>query len=124
MREDGGALAKAVEEQLIEALKRCPQAVVVLALSFISGHLWVYIVLLRPWTRSGSRLLENVVARTGLGLLWFSVVLVPIYLVNCHSASFRYEKLVELVVPTLVTGLFVQAIIFAIIMRPKRRKDA
>jgi len=114
---EASKIGKVVEDQIVEFLRRTPQAAAVLAISFLSGQLWAYLVLVRRTSQKGTSLLKTIPAKTALGLLWFSFVLVPLYGVSCRSLVFHYEKILGLIVPTLVTGLFLQALIFALATR-------
>jgi hypothetical protein len=104
-----------IVEQVSEYLKQTPIAVGVIVMSFFSGHLWVFIItgFLRSKTR-GNKLLESRSGRTAIGVLWFTGVSAPLYVYRYHNYNFEYRNILEIAIPTLVTGLLVQLIIFAL----------
>ncbi len=108
----------AVGEQVLDYLRQTPKAVAVLVVSYLSGHLWVFIItaFFRSRTR-GDQLLKSVTGRTAVGLLWFASLLVPIYLLRFGGLHFEYANILELTVPTLVAGLFFQLLVFIICVR-------
>lgn len=106
-------VAKTIEQELLEYLKQTPTAIAVLVMSYFSGHLWVFVVtaFLRSKTR-GDNLLRSITGKTALGLLWFAAILVPIYLYKFREYNFEYSRILEVALPTLVTGLLVQLFAF------------
>ena len=116
-------ITKAIEQQALGYFKETPKAVVVVVMSFFSGHLWVFIVtaFLRSKTR-GNRLLESRLGRTAVGMFWFTGVLVPLYLLKFGAYDFEYQRILDIVIPTLVTGMFLQLIVFAFFARFGDRK--
>jgi hypothetical protein len=109
-----GAVATAIQKQVTAYLAATPKAAGLLVMSFFSGQLWVFIIMafLRSSTR-GNKLIQGPTGRTAVGLAWHGTVLVPIYLFKFHQYDFDYQRILEVVIPTIVTGLLIQLIIFA-----------
>ena len=84
-----------------------PKAVALLVMSYFSGHLWVFIVtaFLRSKTR-GNKLLQSMTGKTAVGLLWFTAVMAPVYLLKHGEYHFAYSRILDVTIPTLVVGLF------------------
>lgn len=112
-------ISKQVGEQFIDYLKQTPKAAAVMVVSFFCGHLWAYVVttFFRGSKTRGNTLLQSVMGRTALGLVWFSAVLVPIYTLKFRAFDFDYDRILALVVPTLVAGLAIQLIVFALCLK-------
>ncbi len=111
---EGRGVVREVEQQLLDYLRDTPKAAGVLIMSFFSGHLWVFIVTayLRSKTR-GNKLLESLLGRTAVGILWFTAVLVPVYWLKFREVNFDYERILEVVIPTIVAGMLLQLVVFA-----------
>ena len=109
------AVKKTVEQQLLDYLKETPKAVAVLVMSYFSGHLWVFIItaFLRSKTR-GNKQLQSVTGKTTVGLLWFTAVMLLVYLLKHGEYNFGYSRILDVTIPTLVTGLLLQLIAFAL----------
>lgn len=118
MGQQGTSIEGATREQVVQFLRRTPESVAVLFISYLSGQLWAFILLayVRSSTRA-NKLVDNLPAKTALGLVWFSFVLVPLHLFRNGAVGFAVNGLLDLVVPTLVIGLFLQAIVFAIVAK-------
>ena len=115
-------IEKEVGTQVVNYLARTPQAVAYLFCSFMSGQLWAFIIL-ASYKKSirGDKYLQTIAGRTALGFAWFVVVLVPLYFWRYQTLNCHYTKLVNLVVPTVVLGLFLQVVIFGLFVRFGKR---
>ena len=109
------SIIQTTERQIIDFLRKTPIAVAALFFSFISGHLWVFIIFSYcKKNKKGNSQLQSKVGRTAIGLAWFMFVMVPIYLLQYNNLKFNYTNLVDIVLPTLVLGFFFQVIVFAL----------
>ena len=108
-------MQETVQAQVIEYLKQTPKAVGVLVCSFFSGQLWVFIIFayLKKGSK-GNKIIKSITGKTGIGLCWFSLVLIPVYYINNGDFFFMYEKIIELVIPTIIFGFFAQILIFGL----------
>jgi hypothetical protein len=104
-----------LQQQILEYLRQTPIAVGVLVMSFFSGQLWAFIItaFIRTKTR-GNRLIESFWGRMAMGILWFTAISVPMYLWRFGNYEFEYGNLVRIAIPTMVTGMLAQIIIFAL----------
>ncbi|MCI0560052.1 MAG: hypothetical protein MN733_16305 [Nitrososphaera sp.] len=116
-------MERGLQTDLLEYLRDTPKALVVVVASFISGHLWVFMItaFIRSKTK-GNNLLQSTVGRTTVGLIWLTGVLVPFYCLKFREFSFDYERILQIAIPTVVTGLFIQLILFAIFVSFGDRK--
>jgi hypothetical protein len=96
-------------------LKATPQAIAVLFVAFLQGHLWIFTIsaYLRKGTK-GDPLLKTIVGRTILGLLWMTLSLVLVYAFQFHSWPTENEKIVSLAIPTIVLSLVLQLVAFVL----------
>jgi flagellar biosynthesis protein FliQ len=111
-------LTTSVGEQFFDYLAQTPKALAVLVVSYFSGHLWVFMItaFFRSRTR-GDNLLRSVTGRTAVGLVWFTSILGPFYFLKFGALTFEYANVLDLAVPTLVIGLFVQLLVFVACVR-------
>lgn len=83
--------------------------------SFLSGNLWV---LTSKYFFSGPResnLANSFWGRTIIGLIWFAVVIVIVYPLEFPGElSLSYRHLIDALPPTIVTGMLLQLIAFAL----------
>lgn len=109
------------KEKIFEYVLNTPKALVTLVFSWLSGHLWVYIVLtyFKDGTK-GKKFLDGHIGKTAIGLLWFSLIMIPTYYFSHSSLNIEYEKLLSSVFSTLLYGLALQAIIFILLTLFKR----
>lgn len=108
---------EAVGEIVLDYLRQTPKAVGVLLASFFSGHLWVFMVLaIRTKTR-GNTFLQPPIGRTALGLCWFTMIHLPLYFAKFRELDFKYNKMMQLAIPTVLFGLAIQVVLFAVFVR-------
>lgn len=117
----GGTAQEAVEDLAVDFFRSTPIALAALAISFLSGQLWVFVIFeyMHP-SKKANKALDNAAAKAALGLLWFALVLVPFYYIQFDDLSLEYQNILQLTVPTLVLGLFAQAIAFAFFAKVKK----
>lgn len=101
-------------EALVKLLISSPYAIITVAVAYISGHLWTYIIFAYFSKREKTILNENV-GKIGLGLAWFALVLLPIYTMLYKSITITNIHLSEIVFTDLIISLALQAVILAII---------
>ena len=111
----GDSASGSIEGLLLEHLAETPKAMGALAVSFVSGHLWYFIVttFIRSKTK-GNPVLKEIVGKTGLGLLWFSLILILCYWWKHGKFDFAYQGMLEITIPVLVFGLAGQLVIFCL----------
>jgi hypothetical protein len=104
-----------VADVLSNYLRATPQAIAVLIVAFLSGHLWVYIITayLRRNTK-GNRLLQSTAGRIAIGMAWLAVVMIPVYFTEYGTWPADYGNILAIVIPTIVLALFAQVVIFGL----------
>ena len=55
--------------------------------------------------------------KLSLGAGWYSLILVPIYLIKFGSLNFEYESILNILLMSVVIGLFLQMILFILITK-------
>lgn len=99
-----------IEKKIVEFVMSCPHIFCTLILAGISGHLWTYIIL-AYFSKRERKFLNSRVSKIGLGILWFAVVLIPIYLIFYNNLNITIEHLKEVVFTVLAISLALQAVI-------------
>ena len=109
------AIEKSIEKEVLEYLRETPKAMAVVVASFLSGHLWVFVIttFVRSKTKN-NKLILSLTGRTAIGLFWLTSTLVPIYRLNFGDFAFEYDRILQVAIPTTVTGLFVQLVLFGL----------
>ena len=110
-----------VKEAVFEHIISTPMYIATLFFAFLSGHLWAYIVLVY-FTKKERALLTNICGKTILGILWFSFILIPIYLVTYKNLIINQENLIKVMSSVILFSLVTQLIVFIIINLVKRGK--
>ena len=113
-----------INTQISEYLKSTPKAVALLFCSYFCGHLWVFILLayIKKGTK-GDTIIKSTAGKTTLGFCWFAFLMCPIYIIKHKTISVEHDKLLDLVYPTILIGIFLQVVIFIIFAfreRPRR----
>lgn len=105
---------------LLQFLTSSPYIICIVALSYISGHLWVYIIL-SYFSKKERKILYSLFGKLSLGLMWFAVVLIPAYIVRFRSVNIIVEQLLEISITVLVIALALQLIALFVIFFLHRR---
>lgn len=107
-------IEKSLEKDVVQFLHETPKALAVVVAAFFSGHLWVFVItaFVRSKTK-GNGMVQSLTGRTAIGLIWLTGTLVPIYRIKFGDFAFDYDKILQVTIPTIVTGLFVQLLLFA-----------
>lgn len=100
-------------DALIKLLISSPYMIITVALAYLSGHLWAYIIL-SYFSKRGSKILNSLMGKVGLGLLWFSLVLLAVDLI-IYRSFITLTILKEILITVLVMSLALQATILMII---------
>ena len=105
---------------LLQFLTSSPYIICTVALSYISGHLWVYIIL-SYFSKKERKILYSLFGRLSLGLMWFAAVLIPAYIIRFKSVNIIGEQLFEILITVLVIALALQLIILFVVFFLHRR---
>ncbi|EGR1045481.1 hypothetical protein EFU54_17695 [Vibrio cholerae] len=110
-----------IVQTVITFLVGSPKVLATLILSWVSGHTWSYIVFtyFRDKTKSEG-FFDSWMGKMALGLLWFSLIMLPIYYLFHNSLSIEYDKVLLVIFSTVLYSYVVQAIIFIAITLFKR----
>lgn len=113
-----------LKAKILEYLIATPKILALAIFSFLSGHLWifVYFTYYKNITgKKGKGKINNKFGKLILGLLWYTLVLIPLYAYEYGQLiRFNYDGILELVISTIVIGLFLQALLLLIIIRIKK----
>ena len=105
---------------LIKFLLKTPKILALSIFSYLSGHLWMFIILtyFKKGTK-GNKILNNMVGRLSLGFCWYALVLIPVYWLFVGDCFLEYENILRVITPTIVFGLAFQLVSFIIISQVK-----
>lgn len=99
---------------LLQLLTSSPYIICTVALSYFSGHLWAYIIL-SYLSKKERKILYSLFGKLSLGLMWFALVLIPIYLVRFKSVNIIGEQLLEILITVLAIAFALQLIILFVV---------
>lgn len=107
---------------LLQYITSSPYILFTVALAYLSGNLWVYIIL-SYCSKRGQKYLGSLVSKIGLGLLWFALIMIPIY--NCVHRKFTIEILLlpQIIATVWVLSFAMQAIVFIVVYFVYRKKE-
>jgi hypothetical protein len=106
-------VSKAAGEILIDYIMQTPKAAATLIISCISGHLWAYVIAVFIRNNSkGNKFLSTNTGKTALGFIWFTLIMAILYWFKFDDFSYEYEKILAIVIPSLVFGLVIQLFVF------------
>ncbi len=114
-----------IPDELIDAVVgffvSSPKVLATIILSWVSGHTWSYIVFTYFRDKSTSvGFFDTWMGKVALGLLWFSLILMPInYFVN-DTLAIEYENVLKVLFSTVLYSFVLQAIAFITITLFKR----
>ncbi len=112
---------KKIQAKLLEYIVTIPQLLTATVLSFLSGHLWIWVIYAYYFNSTkASKYLNNWVAKIALGVFWYSISLVPYYF---YKFGFKQEvgkNVLEVIIFSLLIGSFLQAISTILIIRFKK----
>ena len=98
-----------------------PHLLLISIMAHISGHTWTYIIL-SYFSKKERNILVSWIGKEALGIIWFTLVLIPTYLITYKSIYVKLYKIKNITATTIVISLAIQAILFIIITYRKRKK--
>lgn len=112
---------KKIQAKLLEYIVTIPQLLFATVLSFLSGHLWIWVIYAYYFNSTkASKYLNHWAAKTALGVFWYSITLVPYYFYKFGMKQEIGKNVLEVVGFTLLVGSFLQAITTMIIIKFKK----
>lgn len=110
-----------IKTKVLEYVLRTPLAMAVVIASFLSGHLWLFIIKAVRKRTAGNKILESKTGRTAFGMLWLALIMCPIYMIKYGDVSFELEKIMALVLPSIVFAAILQLIILVVYLVLERK---
>lgn len=106
-------LSDHIIEKIFNYLGKRPLAGFAVVMSFFTGHMWLYAlsIIERP-----KKQLKSVIGRIAVGLLWFTVVMAPFYVITYGEYTFKEEKVLQIAVPSVILAMILQAIVIVILL--------
>lgn len=110
-----------IVQTVITFILGSPKVLATLVLSWVSGHTWSYIVFTYFRDKAKSEgFFDGWMGKTALGLLWFSLIMLPIYYLVHDSLTIKYDNVLSVIFSTILYSYVVQAIVFIAITLFKR----
>lgn len=113
---------KKIQAKILEYIITIPQLLFAAAMSFLSGHLWIWVIYAYYFNGTrASKYLNNWVAKTALGAFWYILALLPIY---CFKYGFNCEvdgSIIKIIGFTVLVGSFFQAISMILLIKFKSK---
>ena len=113
---------KQLGEKLAELLISTPKLLIACGSSFLSGHVWLWLIYC--YLRNNSRgvtHLKSVWAKTGLGMIWNALILFIIYIIKYGFDTNVEDKILPLIFFSLLLGWATQAVVVLLIIHFKNR---
>ena len=108
--------------KFVEWITSSPYLMILIAIMYLSGHIWVYIVF-TYCSKKERKLLNSIVGRLVLGLLWIALILIPTYIITYKSTTIEWEYFTDILSTAVVLALAIQAVIFGLINFLCRREQ-
>lgn len=100
--------------ELLNVLAGSPLMLVAVALACCSGHLWSYIIF-NHFNKKERKILESFYGRTSLGLIWFSLIYIPLHFIHTKELLFDLASIIQMLPNVIIVSLALQALIFIVI---------
>jgi hypothetical protein len=105
-----------LSQKALEYLLATPKALLFAICSFFSGQLWLFVIFAYYSNNSkGKTFLNNKYGKTALGACWFTVFLIPIYLLRFRTWRANADDVMSVLLETILAGAFCQTMVFAIL---------
>ena len=107
-----------IQKKAIEYIIQTPKLLGFVIVSFLSGHLWYFIITTYIKVgRKGNTLLNNKIGKTTIGAFWNVLVLMAFYMITQKIITITWEQALEVVFATLLIGMVIQILIFAFFVK-------
>ncbi len=100
--------------ELLKVLAGSPLMLIAVALACCSGHLWSYIIL-SYFSKKERKILESFYGRISLGLIWFSLIYIPIHFIHVRKLLFDLNSIIQMLPNVIIVSLALQALLFIVI---------
>lgn len=110
-----------LKKGILENIFTRPESYAIFGYSFVTGQIWVYFLIYHRDESKGKKYLKKFYSKVAIGLLWYSFVLVPNYLIRHGFNDFNPEDVFALTTETILYGFFLQTIIFIFIFKVIKR---
>jgi hypothetical protein len=108
----------AVEKKAIEYVVECPKLLGFAVISFLSGHLWYFIIsTYYKRSKKGNTLLNNKIGKLAVGGFYNVLVFYPFHLCINKSIKIEWEQMLDLVLTTMLFSMILQIIIFGLCIK-------
>ncbi|RFS78124.1 hypothetical protein D0U00_15215 [Leclercia adecarboxylata] len=97
----------------VEYILVTPQAIVFFFFSWISGHLWAYVVFTYCQKKENAKgFFDGNIGKMTLGVIWFTIIGLPFYYFVNKKFTIDHLALLDLSYSIVMTSLFIQGLIF------------
>jgi hypothetical protein len=113
-------LEKEIGKRIIDGIKKFPMLVLIIAMAFISGHIWFFLISFVFNFKKGNKFLSSKLTKVCFGLLWFIFFMFPF----CWFKSIKitdHEQIYSSAFGIALIAMFAQSIILMSSFALKRR---
>ena len=110
-----------ITDKIVQYIVNIPQLLFAGIFSLLSGYIWLWIIYsYLKNTNKGSKHLSSLWAKIGLGILWYSLFMLPAYCIKFGVTTPVDGNIIQLIGLTIIIGSFSQAIATILIIKFKK----
>ncbi len=108
----------AIQKKAIEYIVECPKLLGFVIISFLSGHLWYFLISTYfKKGRKGNALLNSKIGKATVGAFYNALVFVPFQLIINKTISLRWQQIMDLILTSMLAGMVLQILIFGLCIK-------
>lgn len=113
----------AIQKKGVEYIVECPKLLGFVIISFISGHLWYFLISTYfKKGKKGNHLLNSKIGKTTVGAFYNALVFVPFQLIINKTILLHWQQIMDLILVSLLTGMVLQFLIFCLCIKFAKEK--
>jgi len=108
----------AIQKKIIEYIVDTPKLLGFAAVSFMSGHLWCFLITTYfKKGKKGNTLLNNKIGKTSLGAFWNALIFLPYQLYINGTLRIEWQHIMDLIIATMLIGMVLQVLFFSLAIK-------
>ena len=106
------------QKKAIEYIVESPKLLGFVIVSFLSGHLWYFIISTYfKKGKKGNALLNNQIGKTTVGAFYNALIFFPLQLAINKTISIQWQQIMDLILTTMLFGMVLQILIFGLCIK-------
>lgn len=107
-----------IEKKAIEYVVESPKLLGFAVISYLSGHLWYFIIsTYYKKTKKGNTLINNKYGKIAVGGFYNALIFYPFHLFINKSLMVNWEQMLDLILTTMLFSMTLQIIIFGLYIK-------